>query len=162
MDAVATLSYEQISRNAQPYPAHALPAGGSALALFSAGFHGWNDVIHMARKNMQIDCVDVDADRLWEMTELYPQPIHFHVEDAWEFASEAAAEGREWDVVSVDPFMGDAAEKAWDTIWLWSSLAKKLVTLTVDPRRPIWAPVGWVAYLFPRSTRASWMVMRRA
>ncbi len=161
MDAVTVKTYDEVNSNAQPYPAHLLPKDGTALALFSAGFHGWNDVIHMVRKRMYVTCVDTDADRLWEMAEIYPQPMAYHVDDAWEFAVEAVERGREWDVVSIDPFMGDAAEKAWASIGLWSSLATKLVTLTVDPNRPIWAPFGWSAYLFPRSLRASWMVLHR-
>ncbi len=156
------VTFDQINRNAQPYPANLLPEGGTALSLFSAGFHGWNDVIHMARKKMIVTCVDVDVDRLWEMSTLYPLGMEVHVEDAWEFAREALSAGRTWDVVSVDPFMGDAAEKVWDCVHLWSTLATKLVTVTVDPKQPLWAPQGWKAHLFPRSARASWMVMTRA
>ncbi len=162
MEVLAAPTFDHINRNAQPYPAYLLPEGGTALALFSAGFYGWNDVIHMSRKQMSIDCVDTDADKLWEMAGVYPPPFNAHAEDAWEFAARAAAEGREWDVVSVDPFMGDAAERAWDTLWLFASLAVNLVTLTVDPDRPIWAPIGWMADLFPRSRKAAWMVLRRA
>jgi hypothetical protein len=161
MATVTSKTYEQINQKAQPYPAHLLPEGGTALALFSAGFHGWNDVIHMARKGMDVDCVDTDGIRLEEMEAVYPEAWRFHWNDAWMFAEAAAAEGKKWDVVSVDPFMGDAAEKAWKTVVLWSSLATNLVTLTVDPSRPIWAPFGWSAYLFPRSKRASWMVLHR-
>jgi hypothetical protein len=61
------ITFDQLNRNAQPYPGHLLPEGGTGLALFAAGFHGWNDVIHMARKHMAVHCVDVDADKLWDM-----------------------------------------------------------------------------------------------
>lgn len=151
----------QISTQARPYPSYLLPKGGSALALFAAGFLGWNDVIHFARAGMQIECVDTDKERLYEMSTIYC-PVIFHVADAWEFAERAALEGREWDVVSVDPFFGDAAEKAWETIYLWVTLAKELVTLTVKPDTQLKAPEGWRTSLFPRSGNASWLVMRRA
>ncbi len=162
MAAVTAKTYEQINQNAQPYPAYLLPEGGTALALFSAGFHGWNDVIHMARKGMDVDCVDVDGIRLEQMEAVYPEEWRFHWNDAWMFAEDAADEGKTWDVVSADPFMGDCAEKAWKSIWLWSSLATKLVTLTVDPEITVPTPIGWASSLFPRSRRASWMVLRRA
>ncbi len=154
-------TYEQINREAQAYPGLLLPEGGTALSLFSAGFLGKNDVIHFARKQMQVTCVDVDEDKLWQMAQIYPGAWEYHVADAWEFAEEASGK-REWDAVSVDPFMGDAADRVWDSMWLWCSLARSFVTVTVDPKRPIWAPVGWMGYLYPRSSRASWMVLRRA
>ncbi len=154
-------SFDYINNHAQPYPANLLPQGGTALALFSAGFHGHNDVIHMCRKEMEIDCVDVDADKLWHMSRVYPNAMTFHVEDAWDFAQIAEAR-RTWDVVSVDPFMGDAAERVWNSIDLWASLATELLTVTVDPKQPLWAPSGWKSHLFPRSNRAAWMVMTRA
>ncbi len=163
------MEYGKINRNAQPYPAYSLPRGGTALALFAAGFHGWNDVIHMARKDMEITCVDVDANKLWEMAEIYPQPIAYHVEDAWDFATEAASKGTRWDVVSVDPFMGNAAEKAWESIPLWMSLARELVTVTVASdaefvlsEGPVAEGERWRYSMYPRSSRASWLVLRRS
>ncbi len=161
MATLSAPSFDQINRGAGPYPAYLLPDGGTALSLFSAAFYGSNDVIHFARKNMVVTCVDTDDDRLWEMCAMYSRPWEYYVEDAWEFAADAAARGLEWDVVSVDPFMGANAEAAWDTLGLWCSLALKLVTLTVDPKRPIWAPPGWLADVFPRTPLASWMVLRR-
>lgn len=155
-------TYERINREAQAYPGLLLPEGGTALSLFSAGFLGRNDVIHFARKSMRIDCVDVDREKMWDMAMIYPQVMTFHVKDAWEFTVEAFESGQKWNVVSVDPFMGDAADKARDTLRAWCSLATDLVTMTVDPKRPLWAPPGWMAYLFPRSPLAAWMVLRRA
>ncbi len=163
------MEYGKINRNAQPYPAYLLPEGGTALALFAAGFHGWNDVIHMARKEMEITCVDVDYDKLWEMAEIYPNIMTFYVKDAWDFATEAAEQGREWDVVSVDPFMGGAAEKAWESIPLWMSLARETVTVTVAKdaefvlsEGPVAERDRWTYSTFPRSSRASWLVLRRS
>ncbi len=160
--APSVLTFDAINRKAGPYPANLLPHGGTALSLFSAGFLGQNDVVHMERRHMTITCVDVDGDKLLEMLKMYSEPMECHVEDAWSFAGRWANVKRTWDVVSVDPFMGDAAEKAWGTLELWASLANTLVTLTVDPKQPLWAPPGWKSHLFPRSPRASWMVMTRA
>ena len=162
MTTVQAPTYHEINLNAQPYPAFLLPKGGTGLALFSAGFHGWNDVIHMARKEMRVTCVDTDSDKLLAMASLYPSGWEFRVEDAWDFAERAAYEERQWDVVSVDPFMGDAAEKAWETLFLWCSLARELVTVTVKTDTRLNVPDGWEASFFPRSSRAAWMVIQRA
>ena len=161
MTATVDLTFDYVNRQARPYPAHLLPEGGTGLALFSAGFHGWNDCIHMARKEMRVHCVDTDADRLWEMAAIYPEGWAFEVADAWECAERAVRRGEKWDVVSVDPFFGDAAEQAWETLYLWTSLARSVVTLTVRPDTRLNTPDGWTAGYFPRSSGAAWMVLRR-
>lgn len=152
----------KLQREARTYPGYLLPRGGTALALFAAGFHGGNDAIHFLRHNMVCDCVDTDAEKLEEMADLYPDGWRFHIEDAWEFASRAFRDEQEWDVVSVDPFLGDAAERAWKDVYLWTSLARHLVTLTVSSDGHLNVPEGWDAEFFPRSSRAAWMVMQRA
>lgn len=159
MESILT-DFRSLSEQARPYPSYLLPKHGTALALFAAGFHGWNDVVHFARAEMRIDCVDVDGNKLWEMAELYPGGCAFHVEDAWEFAERAFKAERRWDVVSVDPFLGDAAERAWGDLFLWCGIAKRLVTLTVASDTHLNVPEGWTASYFPRSSRAAWMVLR--
>jgi hypothetical protein len=156
------LTMEEISRQARPYPSYLLPRGGTALSLFSAGFHGWNDAIHMARSEMCVDCVDTDSDKLFEMSLVYPAGWEFHAEDAWEYAEREAARKRTWNVVSVDPFMGDAAERAWQTLYLWCKLARDLVTLTVHSDTHLNVPEGWKSSFFPRSSDVAWLVLRRA
>jgi hypothetical protein len=154
-------TFDAVNRAARPYPSYLLPKEGTVLSLFSAGFLGWNDCIHFARAGLTCECVDTDADKLWEMASLYPSGWAFHVDDAWDFAERAAMAGRDWDVVSVDPFFGDAAEKAWQSMYLWVTLATKLVTLTVKPDTKLNTPEGWVSSYYPRSSGAAWMVMRR-
>jgi hypothetical protein len=153
--------YEMITRGARPYPSYLLPAGGTALSLFSAAFYGWNDVIHLARAEMEITCVDVDQDKLWEMASAYPNVMTFYVKDAWEFAEQARAEGTLWDVVTVDPFRGDAGARAWESVDLWASLARDLVTLMVESETEIDTPVGWQASRFPRGENVEWLVLQR-
>ncbi len=158
--AAPAVTYDHLNRNAQPYPGHLLPEGGTGLALFSAGFYGWNDVIHMARKNMTVECVDLNGEKLWEMARVYPVGWAFHVQDAWAFAHDMVGY-RRWDAVSVDPFLGDAAQRALETLDLWLALASKMVTLTVTTKtRPV-APEGWSCQFFPRSRIAQWMVLQR-
>jgi hypothetical protein len=153
-------AFQRISGQARPYPSYLLPRGGTALSLFGAGFHGWNDVIHMARKEMEITCVDVDGGKLAEMADIYDRFIGVE-EDAWKFAENATREGNYWDVVSVDPFFGDAAERAWETLYLWTGLAASAVTLTVKSDTQLNIPEPWTSSYYPRSGDAAWLVLRR-
>lgn len=155
-------SYDEVNRRACPYPSYLLPEGGTGLALFSAGFYGQNDVIHMARKRMHVTCVDLDEEKLWTMAELYPAGWEFRVDDAWEFAERRVHDGITYDAVSVDPFMGDAADEVIDTFYLWVTLARKLLTVTVAANTRLNIPIGWNHHYYPRSERASWLVLTRA
>jgi hypothetical protein len=158
----ASRRFQHISRQARPYPSYLLPPAGSGLALFAAGFLGWNDCVHFARARMTVDCVDTNADRLWEMATIYPDAWAFHVEDAWQFAERAAQEERQWDVVTVDPFFEDLAVRTWQTLSLWLSLARETVTLTVHADTELELPAGWESSYFPRGENVGWMVIRRA
>jgi hypothetical protein len=66
-----------------------------------------------------------------------------------------------WDAVSIDPFFGDQAAQAWDSLYLWAGLARRFLTLTVKPDTYLNVPEGWKASYFPRSTSAAWLVMTR-
>jgi hypothetical protein len=158
---VKPATFDALNREAQPYPSFLLPTEGTALALFGAGFWGWNDGIHLIRAGLTVDFVDLSKDRLFEMATLMPEGHAYHVDDAWDFTERAAMEGREWDVVSVDPFMGDMAERVWETFYLWLTVARQMVTLTVRADTRLQAPEGWTQSFFPRNSRVAWMVMRR-
>lgn len=157
-----TLTLGRIQRQARVYPGYLLPRGGTALSLFCAGYHGWNDTIHFQRHNMRCDCVDTDADKLWEMAAVYPQGWAFWVMDGWDFAEKAAAQGQVWDVVSVDTWLGELADRSMQTLDLWTSLARELVTVTIPVGARPGVPDGWTWFEFPRSPRASWLVLQHA
>lgn len=162
MTIVRPDTFDQLNRSAQPYPSFLIPEDATTgLSLFAAGFWGWNDGIHLIRAGLTCDFVDTDSHKLWEMATLMPEGHAFHVQDAFTFAEHAAIEGREWDVVSVDPFMGDMAEKAWEAFYLWLTIARRMVTVTVKSDTNLNAPDGWTTSVFPRNHRAAWMVMRR-
>lgn len=152
---------DAVSRRARPYPADALPEGGTALALFAAAYQGHNDAIHFARKDMTATCVDINGPSLAKMSELYPSSWEFFVYDAWAFAEDAAERGRFWDVVSVDTYTGDATDRSLETLPLWCAIADVLVTATIPTGRGWAKPHGWHGSLFPRSALASWLVLRR-
>lgn len=149
--------------DAQPYPVEFLPAGGTSLSLFAAGFLGTNDSIHFADQGLTGTCVDTDDHRLKEMASIYPDTWTFVTQDAWEYAT--AMLGHKWDVVSVDTFTGRATDKSIRDLALWCSLAKRLVTVTLPSFREqrLSVPNGWRAEtIFPRSSIASWLVLVHA
>jgi hypothetical protein len=159
---LTSATFPQINRQARPYPSYLLPTPATALAIFAAGFLGWNDCIHLVRAGLECDFVDSDQLRMMEMASLYPAGHRFHVEDAWNFAERAAYEGRKWDVVTVDPFFEDMAQKAWASLDLWLSLARIFVTLTVHEDTELPVPAGWSQSYFPRGADVGWLVMQRA
>lgn len=155
---------DQLSAVARPYPAHLLDDCQTGLVLFAAAFRGHNDAIHFARRQLHTTCVDRDAHRLAEMSEVYPPDWEFAAEDAWEYATHAYLTGRTWDAVSVDTFTGDATDLSIRTLDLWCSVANRLVTATIrnDDADKAWTPDGWrMTPLFPRSATVSWLVLRR-
>lgn len=162
MSFVVTISsLDDLQRQARPYPAHLLPEMGTALGLFAAGFHGWNDCIWFARAGLQTTCVDVDDDKLLEMAAIYPEGWEFRVDDSWEFATTAFAIGRKWDVVSIDPYKG-IMDDALQDLELWCSLANKLVTIGCFLNEPLpQIPHGWKTHTFPRSDTVGWLVLQR-
>lgn len=158
---VAPTSLSQILSRAGEFPRHLLPRGGTALAVFSAGFWGWNDVIYLQQAEMAVTCVDTNQDRLWEMAKLYPAGWVFHVDDAWHYAECAASEGHKWDVLSVDPWT-QTIQKALDDLPLWCALANQLVVIgclmNEPPPEP---PESWKGWVLPRNERVGWLVMER-
>lgn len=155
---------DAISKEATPFPAFLLPKGGTALALFAAAFLGVNDAIHFARNDMTATCVDIDAERLDEMADLYPYDWDFVLGDAWEYAEEARYDGIRWDVVSVDTYTGTATNRSLAELELWCALADKAVAVTL-PRNRIddrFDVDGFETSVFPRSPLAAWLVLRRA
>lgn len=148
---------------ARPYPAHLLEGCETGLCLFAAAFLGHNDAIHFAEAGIKTFCVDTDGERLSKMATLYPDDWRWAVDDAWKFADDAYALGETWDAVSVDSFTGEALERSMQSIELWCSLARKLVTVTVSSLVPWRIPPGWNFELLQRSSGGIyWLVLTRA
>lgn len=158
----ASHRFRHISERARPYPSYLLEETDECLALFAAGFLGWNDAVHFARAGLTCTCVDNDQDRLFEMATIYPMGWAFHVEDAWDFAERARYERRQYDVVTIDPFFESCAARVWDTLDLWLSLSRRIVTLTVHADTELEVPEGWRSSYFPRGSNVGWRVIKRA
>jgi hypothetical protein len=151
----------ELFAEARVYPAHLLREAGTGLCLFAARFYGVNDAIHMARQSMLIDLVDTST-RVFEMSEIYGPDAVAHHGDAWELAALWKLQGRQWDAVSCDTFTGDPMTRSLNSLELWCSLAKAVVTVTHVPGAPYAVPDGWKGWLFPRNDRVNWLVLERA
>ena len=160
--SVIASRFTEISVRARPYPSYLLEETDECLAVFAAGFLGWNDAVHFARAGLTAVCVDCDKDKLFEMSTIYPPGWAFRVADAWEFAEEAAWMGRQWDVVTVDPYFENCAQRVWETLPLWLSLTRRIATITVHADTELDLPEGWKSSYFSRGHNVGWAVISRA
>jgi hypothetical protein len=116
----------------------------TALCLFSAEWHGMQDVYWLARQGIATHCVDLNGTKLQQMADVYPNEFSFTVCDVFEFADYALDDGQSWDVVTLDPWTG-LFERCANMLWVWTSLARKVVVLghgnyrLPEPE----APDGW-------------------
>lgn len=146
------------------YPGPKLLDGCStALCLFSAMWHGRQDVYWLAKQGLTGTCVDLEAERLAEMKAVYPRGWKFVTADVFEYASKLK---RTWDVVSLDPWSGQF-ERCAEMLPVWASLADRVVVLghgNYRLRRPD-PPDGWsLAHSFKRSDFKGgvyWLVFTR-
>lgn len=153
---------EHVAMQARPYPTHLLEGCETGLVLFAAAFLGHNDAIHFAEMGIETTCVDIDGERLSEMRGLYPDSWRFVESDAWKFADTAYAEEMSYDAVSADTFSGDAMRRSLDSLDLWCSLTRKVVTVTYTAGEAYEVPDGWRGDLYERVTGVYWLVLTRA
>jgi len=143
--APANLAWEAQCR---AFPHADIDGCHTALLLFGAGFHGWNDGWHVAHAGIHGTVVDINAERLHEMRDLYPADWKFIQNDAFVAAQRAADMGGSFDLVSVDCFT-NLSDTCFREIPLWTSIARRTVLITVTsdtlagPARGARAPEGW-------------------
>lgn len=133
-----TLEQVRADARAELYPRHVLTGCSDALVLFAAAFHGLQDAVWMAEAGLKTTCVDVDSQKLTEMSTFYPEGWEFVTGDVFEYVSRT---NDRWDVVSIDCPSNLFAQCAGFTP-VWCLLARKAVILGCD-RRPIAVPPGW-------------------
>jgi hypothetical protein len=93
---------------------------------------------------MQATCVDLNATRLEEMQRIYPQDWKFQDWDAFTFRDASIHNNRKWDVVTADPYTGDAMGRCHAELAAWCKLATKAVVMGSTVKQVIErAPVGW-------------------
>ncbi len=158
---VLTLDAVRAESAPERFPRHVLGGCESALVLFAAAFYGRQDAVWMADAGLTATCVDTDSGRLEEMRGMYPDGWEYVTGDAFEFAANAA--GREWDVVSLDPFTNLIQECA-DLLPVWCHLARRAVVLGTMGYTSFVSPAGWrVVEEVPRSSfngGVFWTVLR--
>lgn len=137
MDAVKTL--EDIRIQDHSFPHEILVGCETALVLFCAAFLGRQDAFWINEAGLVGTCVDTDEKKLDEMWMLYPDSWEFVAMDAYEFA---ASSGRQWDVVTLDPFTNEFTRCA-DNLEGWCRLAKHAVIMGTGIGTVVSPPPGW-------------------
>jgi hypothetical protein len=88
------------------FPEHVLDGARSGACLFCAALMGQRDVIHFHRRGIDaVTLVDHDGDMMAELQKAYPESWTYLTGDAFDFIDSASAEGREFDVVTLDPWV---------------------------------------------------------
>jgi hypothetical protein len=123
------------------YPRDRLEGCATALVLFAAAFHGQQDAVWMAEAGLTATCVDVDAEKLGEMEQAYPDGWEYAYGDAFSFAA-ASARRRSWDVVSLD-CPSSLFDRCAELLPLWCHLARRAVILGTGTGTVVEPPAGW-------------------
>lgn len=159
---MASLTLERVAQRATIFPHELLEGCETGLVLFAGAFMGANDAIHFACAGVETICVDTDAKALEAMRELYPPDWEFIQADAWTYAEAARDLGLTWDAVSVDTWTGDQSRRSMESLELWTSIAERLVVVTMGSADRARVPVGWTWGMQERSDKASWLILERA
>jgi hypothetical protein len=132
----------QDAGEARLYPRAALEGMSTAFMGFCAGFLGRQDCVWVAEAGLDATCVDLDAPKLKEMRDMYPDGWVFVEADVFDYARQRYAQGARFDVVNLDP-PTNLFERAADTIGLWCGLARSVVILGIGRHTSLGIPDGW-------------------
>lgn len=145
--------------NRPDYPTHILDGCRTGLFLFGAGFLGENDAAYARAAGIRSVVVDSDRVKLAEMKPRFPASWDFVCGDAFEFVK---AIRFQWDIVSADPFTGDASDRCLALLPEIAAFARRAVTLTISaPVESLPIVEGWESSLWSRTRLASWLVLTR-
>lgn len=127
-------TFEQIreERRGDLYPRHLLVGCQNALVLFAAGFYGANDAYWIAEAGLEAICVDIDAEKLAVMKELYPRNWRFVQNDYLGYLNTLPTQFR-YDVVSVDCPSSLIPHCATVDLPLLLAVTRKVLTVTTRP-----------------------------
>jgi hypothetical protein len=90
------------------FPSELVTGARTAASFFSAAYYGRNDVIYLDAAGVRdITLVDLAAEKLAAMRNLYPAVTEIYADDAFSVARQLRDAGRSYDVVICDPFTGD-------------------------------------------------------
>ena len=135
---------EDVRDDPRRFPVVALEGARTALCVFAAQWHGRQDAYWLAEAGARTTCVDVNRTKLEEMQRVYPQGWKFETADAFAFVEMSWRNGLKWDVVTADPFTGDAMDRCHRNIALWCKLANNAVVMGSTIHQKIrTAPAGW-------------------
>lgn len=162
MRAPSTLA--DVRGAASVFPSEVLDSCESALMFFCAGFYGRNDCIWLAETGIQdVVGIDIDARKLDVMRDLYPDEWKFICVDAFDAAHVFKAGA--YDLVCVDAFGGEVADRALGMIEDWCRIARRFVVMTSIGEVEHETPGGWTSRFVRRSDHLGgcyWLVLERA
>jgi hypothetical protein len=135
---------DQIADNPAAFPSDVLKGAQTGLCVFAAEWHGKQDAQWLARAGIRTTCVDRNRQKLAEMEMIYPDGWQFSDIDAFGFVQNSLYNGLRWDVVTADPFTGQAMDRCHRELDQWCKLANNAVvmgsTIIQQVER---APAGW-------------------
>lgn len=121
------------------FPRDALRGAQTALCMFAAEWHGRQDAYWLAEAGLRVTCVDMNGQKLEEMRRVYPTGWEFIAGDAFEFSP-----AERFDVVTLDPFTGDAMNRCHLLTPRWCSMANRAVIMgSTVAQRVTNVPAGW-------------------
>jgi hypothetical protein len=96
------------------FPTQILNGCQTAASFYSAQLYGKNDVIHLYKCGVEsVDLVDLNAEKLESMKELYPNINKIHCEDVFGALNRWVTQKTRFDVVISDPYTHHCRE-AWE------------------------------------------------
>ena len=123
------------------FPRSALRGAQTALCMFAAEWHGRQDAYWLAEAGITATCVDLNGQKLEDMRRVYPQGWEFVTSDAFEFPAD-----RRFDVVTADPFTGEAMDRCHQLMPRWCGMADRTVIMgstAAQVLRKRHIPGGW-------------------
>lgn len=121
------------------FPCEVLRGSETALCMFAAEWHGRQDAYWLAEAGLRTTCVDMNGRKLEEMRRVYPQGWEFVPGDVFEYEPAVT-----FDVVTADPYTGEAMERAHALMPRWCAMANRVVIMGSTAAQPLrMAPDGW-------------------
>ncbi len=123
------------------FPVELCRGARSAAGFFAARFYGRNDIIHVHGAGVpEVDLIDIDAERMRVMSQVYPAHWNYVTGDAWEAAARYRDAGRVFDMVICDCTAEMAASVLTDRLALFQAITGKV--LLVYGNKEMFARLG--------------------
>lgn len=106
------------------FPRDVIRGAKTGLCMFAAEWHGRQDAYWLAEAGVRTTCVDMNGVKLEEMRRVYPDGWEFVESDVFEFKSD-----QRFDVITLDPYTGEAMERCHQLMPRWCGMANLAVIM---------------------------------